>query len=439
MNENKLRISQCMIVKDEEENIERALSWGKEMMWEQIVVDTGSSDRTAELARAMGAKVFHFDWVDDFAAAKNYAIEQASGDWIVFLDADEYMEPDGAEKLPDTVKKAIALDFELVPILCVQVGDSQVIDEAATQCRIFKNTPKIRYVNPIHEELLYNGSSIEGHVLDSVDLSVYHTGYQTEVMEKKKKMERNIRILLKELEKNPEDPNIMGYLGDSYKTSSVNRERNQEAERWYRKALPFILRSEKTSQRDVYTVTNLMNIICHRGAENEVIELYRMVSAHFPDIYDLDYLLGRFYTAGREYEKGAFYLERAFDGMEKYGTGSFNPLMPADIPDTLKALAVCYYGKHDLEKCVNTCVIMIKTDRTQIAALELLIRCFKEEDPAAVIGFLQNLYNIQNINDRILLLRGAISAGTDGAGILRILRQYCTPEELAVLDKGGAN
>ena len=60
----KIRISQCMIVKNEEENIERALSWGKGIMWEQIVVDTGSTDRTAALAKEMGAKVFYFSWMD---------------------------------------------------------------------------------------------------------------------------------------------------------------------------------------------------------------------------------------------------------------------------------------------------------------------------------------------------------------------------------------
>ena len=86
------RLSQCMIVKDEEDNIRRALSWGQAIMWEQIVVDTGSTDRTIEIAQEMGAKVFHFEWCDDFSAAKNYAIEQASGDWIAFLDADEYMQ-----------------------------------------------------------------------------------------------------------------------------------------------------------------------------------------------------------------------------------------------------------------------------------------------------------------------------------------------------------
>src|SRR5699024_4697847 len=86
----KARLSQCMIVKNEEENIRRALSWGKGRVCEQIVVDTGSTDRTVEIAKEMGAKVYHFKWREDFSAAKNYAIEQASGDWIAFLDADEY-------------------------------------------------------------------------------------------------------------------------------------------------------------------------------------------------------------------------------------------------------------------------------------------------------------------------------------------------------------
>ena len=70
-----VRLSQCMIVKNEEKNIERALSWGKDIMYEQIVVDTGSTDRTVDIAKQMGAKVYHFEWIDDFAAAKNYAID----------------------------------------------------------------------------------------------------------------------------------------------------------------------------------------------------------------------------------------------------------------------------------------------------------------------------------------------------------------------------
>ena len=94
-----LKVSQCMIVKNEEKNIRQALSWGKEMMWEQIVVDTGSSDRTAAIAEELGAKVFTYEWTDNFAAAKNYAISQAQGDWIALLDADEYITKEDVRKI----------------------------------------------------------------------------------------------------------------------------------------------------------------------------------------------------------------------------------------------------------------------------------------------------------------------------------------------------
>ena len=74
---SRIRLSQCMIVKNEEANIRRALSWGRGIVWEQIVVDTGSTDKTVEIAKEMGAKVFYFDWCDDFSAAKNYAIDRS--------------------------------------------------------------------------------------------------------------------------------------------------------------------------------------------------------------------------------------------------------------------------------------------------------------------------------------------------------------------------
>ena len=96
---SRAKISQCMIVKNEEANIERALSWGKGVVSEQIVVDTGSTDRTVEIAERMGAKIYHFEWIDDFAAAKNFAISKAKYEWIALLDADEYFLEEDAKKL----------------------------------------------------------------------------------------------------------------------------------------------------------------------------------------------------------------------------------------------------------------------------------------------------------------------------------------------------
>ena len=100
-----ISISLCMIVKDEEEVISRCLETVKDIVDEIIIVDTGSEDNTKSLAHQAGAKVFDFTWVDDFAAAKNFAIEQATGDWILFLDADEYFAPETMGLVRDVIRK----------------------------------------------------------------------------------------------------------------------------------------------------------------------------------------------------------------------------------------------------------------------------------------------------------------------------------------------
>ncbi len=438
MGAGKLRLSQCMIVKNEEKNIERALSWGKELMWEQIVVDTGSTDRTVEIAERMGAKIYHFTWIDDFAAAKNYAIQKASGNWIAFLDADEYMLPEDVQKLPRTIKKAGKLGLEILRTLWIQVLDGDKLDMAAMQYRIFKNSPSVRYIKPIHEQLAYNGAAIDRHVLDATDLSIYHTGYMSDVSVQK--CVRNIRILLKELEAKPEDPDLMGYLGDAYKGLKTD-EGYEDGLSWYRKALPHIFRLGHRDERDHYTVGQLMAMLYKKGltdpeAEREMMEIYRQAEQHFTGFYDLEYIVGRFYAQKEDYKKGEYYLERAVSMLEQYGTKVFNTLMTSDLQETWRALALCYYYNNKMDKCVNCCVGLLKVDKTHVGTLEILLRCFKHEDPEAVLGFLGKLYNLNDLSDRILLLRGIVRAKPDGRGVLGVLRQYCTEEELAVLKPG---
>src|SRR5688500_8695000 len=83
------KLSLCMIVKNEETFLEDALREAKLYCEELIVVDTGSSDRSVEIAKTCGAKVSFFEWVNDFSLARNFSLSQASGDWILILDADE--------------------------------------------------------------------------------------------------------------------------------------------------------------------------------------------------------------------------------------------------------------------------------------------------------------------------------------------------------------
>lgn len=107
-------LSLCMIVKNEERTLGRVLEAARQFCDEMIVVDTGSTDRTVEIALNAGAKVHHFAWVDDFAAARNYSFEQANGDWIIWLDADDLL-PD------ETIEIGKKIKAEVLPVTPLNV------------------------------------------------------------------------------------------------------------------------------------------------------------------------------------------------------------------------------------------------------------------------------------------------------------------------------
>lgn len=211
-----IRISQCMIVKNEEKNIEQALSWGKGIVWEQIVVDTGSTDRTVEIAEKMGAKVYHFPWIDDFAAAKNFAIDKAGCEWIAFLDADEFFTAEDAGKLLNCIEKIQDTEYEGIMTGWVHLDNDGKIMAVQSQIRIFRNLPQIRYVRRIHEYLRVNGER-SVRMADMVEtLSIYHTGYGKRESGKKVGSSRNLRLLQMELKDHPDDYELHGLLANEY-------------------------------------------------------------------------------------------------------------------------------------------------------------------------------------------------------------------------------
>lgn len=188
-------VSLCMIVKNEEKCLEKCLRSVQGKVDEIIVVDTGSTDSTVQIAEKYNAIIKYFDWIDDFAAARNYSIEGVKSDYILMLDADEYLE----ENVDLKKELADGKDYYRVKVVNHLSGGHSITHK---NVRLFKANVGLKYVGKLHENVNYfeNGSKYTN--ADS-NVRIHHTGYLQEVIKDKKKNDRNLRIMESEVERNP--------------------------------------------------------------------------------------------------------------------------------------------------------------------------------------------------------------------------------------------
>jgi len=197
-------ISLCMIVRDEEKYIGGCLESAMPCVDEIVVVDTGSKDRTVQIAESYGARIFHYQWNDDFSSARNEALKKAKGDWILSLDADEILKPDA----PQIIRRAVANNTYCgysLPFIN-PVDDGQEV--YCQMVRLFINNPDIRFRYLIHEQIipdLNHYAKRTGKLLGKLDAMVVHLGYKTEAINDHNKNERNNRIFQKQLRHFPKD------------------------------------------------------------------------------------------------------------------------------------------------------------------------------------------------------------------------------------------
>lgn len=220
-----LPISVCIISKNEENFIEECLRRLSSYDWQIIVVDTGSTDKTIEIAKKYTPNVYHFDWINDFSAAKNYAVSLASNDYILTVDCDEYLVPDEntdnviAHLIEMAAPNKIGMVHRLNPTAETSCDESSVSDSAEPPVIVhdyparFFHREYAHYQGSIHEQLTaLDGTSPE---FISIPLSFYHEGYRSGSI-KKAKAARNIALLEAELENNGLDAYILFQLGQSY-------------------------------------------------------------------------------------------------------------------------------------------------------------------------------------------------------------------------------
>ena len=198
-----MQLSVCLIARDEEENLPRALSSVAGSADEIIVVDTGSRDATVAIAQKAGARVFHFPWVDDFAAARNTALDQAKGKWILWLDADEELLPASRAALKKALEDETALAFHVRRRDLVERNKLDRYTEM-WQLRIFHNRPDLRFQGRCHphfhpsEQAIATAAGLE---IRPSKIILRHYGYLGEY--KQSKLERAARLLELELTDRP--------------------------------------------------------------------------------------------------------------------------------------------------------------------------------------------------------------------------------------------
>ena len=306
-----MKISLCIICKDEEKKIARCINSVKEKVDEIVVVDTGSTDNTINIVKELGAKVFEIPWENDFAKARNHAISKCKGNWIVFLDADEYLLGSCLNNLRPYIIQAEnnKHDFILVEILNEQ---KDRIQNTFKTIRIFKNHPTIIYKGSIHELLYKEGGQLKG-IDYSEYLRVLHDGYIKEVVDEKQKIDRNITMLLKEYEKNPTSSDICYYLMESY--SGKN-----DLEKTWEFANKILTYNNSTLSGVVQSTYDRLLDVCqktHKTIE-EILDIYNKAIEADSQYPDFDFRLGCYLYKSEAYEKAIPYLNTCIAKMEVY-------------------------------------------------------------------------------------------------------------------------
>lgn len=334
-------ISVCIIAKNEEKHIESCLSAIRQYPFEIIVADTGSSDKTKEIAGKYADKVLDFAWCNDFSAARNFSISHASNDYILILDCDEIITALDFSKLLE----AIALHPEEVGT--ITMSDHYMSNQIDTtyQYSLERFFPKKLYhfESPVHEQITpkHKGLTYQSYPLP---IQVNHVGYSGTIEELRKKVERNNTLLFQELEQHPNNPYLYFQIGQSYNLIFDY----ENSYKYYQKALEYDVNPD--DEWVSMMIIAYANALLHIGKEEEALQLEGVYDT-FATTADFLCMMGRIYMANGQYMKAMMEFVKAVhcpvareNGTNSficyYNMGLINEMM-GDIPAALTHYRNC--------------------------------------------------------------------------------------------------
>jgi len=267
-----------MIAKDEEGYIKDCLNAVKDFVDEIIIVDTGSTDNTQQLAKECGAQVQHLDWCDDFAAARNESLKYTTKDWILVLDADEVLAKKDLIKIKELIQSdeydAYSLDQRSYTDNYTYAGWQPCDNYQECKAsgffitkivRLFKRGPKFH--GKVHESVENN---IQGKIQDS-KIPIHHYGHLKGEQSLTQKREKYLKLGLAQIEKTPNDPKPY------YDAARIYKNTNQLL-----KAAEFFEKAEKLKPGYRAVYTNLADIYANLNQTDKAVEYYKKAIADKP-------------------------------------------------------------------------------------------------------------------------------------------------------------
>lgn len=307
-------LSVCIIAKNEEKHLEECLKRLVPYGFEIVLTDTGSTDQTIAIAEKYTDRIFHFDWCDDFSAARNFCLEKASHDWILSIDCDEYIEEIDLSALgrymeghPDCTGRILIRNRFL--------HGGQISFEQTRVSRL-ANRRYFHFTGTVHEQLERRDNLLKA-VYD-VPVTILHVGYDETEADMQEKCRRNITLLTAQLEREGSDPYLYFQLGQCYRRLGENEKAFENFDAGLSLEVDPSLDYVKTMVESYgYTLLDLKK----NQEALRLSELYDTfaVRADFVFLMGLIYMNnGLFDTAIDQFKKASTMEEFAVDGVNSY-------------------------------------------------------------------------------------------------------------------------
>jgi glycosyltransferase involved in cell wall biosynthesis len=316
-----------MIVKNEQSNLPRCLESVKDIVDEMIIVDTGSSDSTIEIAESYNAKVYSFPWNGSFSDARNYGLKKASCDWFLIMDADDEMDKASHSTVRELIENSgddiDAYYGESISYLGAKVGDDTVLN---MNLRLVRNGRGYFFSQAVHEQLWSNIYAVNpsAKILEG-KIRVYHYGYMTDELVFHNKRARNMELLEKQLEENPDNGFINFNMANEYSALGDNL-----------KALTYYKNAYKNFNPNEGFASKLLlrMIVCYQGLgrDEDFFRISKEALQYYPDFTDIEFMNGILYASLNRYTLAVKSFKKCVDMGEApnqlrviIGSGTFKP------------------------------------------------------------------------------------------------------------------